>query len=654
MKPKVSMIQRRAMKLGEPQDGRRVEAALASETPVPRSFGDEILVHTTDAIDMERAAGGLPLLLNHDISDLPVGRVSNVRLDKDRRLRGELQFSEATERARDAWTLVEDGTLGDVSISYRVLDWELVEDSDAVRVTRWMPLEASLVSLPADGTVGVGRSDDAFNDAVREVRSMSSESGATPNEGAGGESLVAKVGARREVGVQSGVQLERERTNAIVSRAELIAAAHPAHADAIRAASEEARNADTTAGDFDALLLEVISGNPQPLAHAVRDGLGRHDLRQHIRKPLISGGDDVQERAGPGMVMALLEKSGIKVDQDEIKGNQYRGWSIIDVATESLRLGGVDIRGMSREQIAKAAIQQRAISPGTPNYQTSDFPAVTENVLTKIVFDGFMEAPRTWDRWCSVGSAPDFKAFTLPHISAFSSLPVVAEAAAYQDGTLLDKKEPGQLVKHGALLSLTWEAMVNDDMAMFARNAAKMGEAAQRTIDEEVYALLISNPTMTEDATALFAVGHNNTSALALDKAGIVTVRTAMARQVDSNSIVLGIVPSYMLVPPELEDTANELAGAEWLVAASGTAQVVNTVRNTFVPISTPRLTEAVDWYMTGRVGQAFEVVFLNGQQAPTLERDQGWDIDSIHHKVRIVFDVVVPDWRAMYFANNV
>jgi len=151
------------------------------------------------------------------------------------------------------------------------------------------------------------------------------------------------------------------------------------------------------------------------------------------------------------------------------------------------------------------------------------------------------------------------------------------------------------------------------------------------------------------DTVALFAAGHNNTGTAALALAGLISTRVAMGRQTDENARKLGIRLSHVLVPLELEDAAINLSSSEYLVDVSGTAQRVNTVRNTFTPIATHLLTDVNDWYGLARSGQTFRVVFLNGVQAPTLEQEMGWDTDAMHWKVRIVFAVVPVDWRGMF-----
>lgn len=608
----------------------RVRAALSTETPVRRVFGDEVLEHSEGAIDMSRAEGGLPLLVNHDNQALPIGRVENIALGNDRKLRGELVFSESTQAARDAWSLVEDGTLTDVSISYRILDYEAGRSGDdTFLVTRWQPYEVSCVSCPADGAAGIGRTLDPDEASLMDANDKASDEGARSFE--------------------DGQRAERERLNAIDGASAVLIRMAPNAHEELKALATKARAANTSADKFRTDALELVHRHQESLGDEDRRELDGPNIGSDGRRPMMTPGRTQGEKESRAMATAL-EKRVLphKVKDEDVQGNPYVQWRVLDFAEHCLRAAGIDTRGKSAEQIAKMALQQRAISPGTAAYDTTDFTSMTENLGYKALFDGFASAERSWDTWCAVGSVPDFKQFGVPRISATSLLPTVAENAAYTNLTRVDEGEHGQAVKYGGLISYSWEAVVNNDLTSFADQAASCGEAAQATIDTEVYTLLLANPAM-GDTVTLFHATHGNSGTAALDLAGLIATRVAMGRQTDGNSRDLGIRLAHLLVPLELQDTADDLANSEWLVDSGGSAQRINTVRNTFTVIPTHQLTDINNWYGLARRGQTFKVFFLNGQQAPSIEQETGWDTDAVHWKVRSVFDVVPQDWRGMY-----
>jgi HK97 family phage major capsid protein len=142
------------------EEARTVELAFSSELPYRRMFGDEILSHDNDAVDLSRMNTGANLLLDHDSSKV-IGVVENVRIDEDRIGRANVRFSRSA-LGQETFNDVMDGIRTSVSVGYQVTEMVLekaaVGKDDVYRVTKWMPLEVSLVGVPADATVGVGRS----------------------------------------------------------------------------------------------------------------------------------------------------------------------------------------------------------------------------------------------------------------------------------------------------------------------------------------------------------------------------------------------------------------------------------------------------------------------------------------------------------------
>jgi len=143
-----------SLQLETRDDGKKtVEASLSSETPIFRpGLGREILVHTSAAVDLSRAP--LPLLTSHNREETPVGIIENIRISSGK-LRATLRFGNS-QRALEAWADVKAGVLRSISIGYQILKGE--SSGEDYVVTSWMPIEASLVSVPADPTVGIGRS----------------------------------------------------------------------------------------------------------------------------------------------------------------------------------------------------------------------------------------------------------------------------------------------------------------------------------------------------------------------------------------------------------------------------------------------------------------------------------------------------------------
>lgn len=140
-------------------ESRTVELSFSSEAEVERWFGVEILDHDPASVRLDRMRAGAALLVNHDWND-QVGVVETVSIDADRRGRAVVRFGNSA-RAEEIFQDVKDGIRKLVSVGYRVNRAVLAEERenvDVYRVTDWEPFEISLVSVPADYGVGVGRS----------------------------------------------------------------------------------------------------------------------------------------------------------------------------------------------------------------------------------------------------------------------------------------------------------------------------------------------------------------------------------------------------------------------------------------------------------------------------------------------------------------
>lgn len=139
-------------------EARTVEVAFSSELEVDRWFGKEILSHDPKAIRLDRLRDGGPVLIDHDRFD-HVGVVVEASIDADKKGRALIRFGRGS-RASEIFQDVVDGIRSKISVGYRVHKWEVNEDEETWRGVDWEPYEVSLVSIPADPTVGVGRAAD--------------------------------------------------------------------------------------------------------------------------------------------------------------------------------------------------------------------------------------------------------------------------------------------------------------------------------------------------------------------------------------------------------------------------------------------------------------------------------------------------------------
>lgn len=163
------------------EDERTVEFSFSSETPVKRWFGNEVLSHDSSAIDLGRMNDGAPVLFNHD-PDRVIGVVERAWIDGEkRRARALVRFSR-NSFAEEVLADVRDGVLRNISVGYSIDTAE--ERNENIVITKWQPHEVSVVSVPADPTIGIGRSlatEVAVSAATPPVPSPTTMEDNTPN-----------------------------------------------------------------------------------------------------------------------------------------------------------------------------------------------------------------------------------------------------------------------------------------------------------------------------------------------------------------------------------------------------------------------------------------------------------------------------------------
>jgi ATP-dependent protease ClpP protease subunit len=340
---------------------------------------------------------------------------------------------------------------------------------------------------------------------------------------------------------------------------------------------------------------------------------------------------------GDGIRNAVSSRIGLEKKESD---NAYAGMTMAELARAALTERGVSVSGMDRLSIVGSAF----------THSSSDFGNLLADVAHKSMLRGYEEAEETFQRWTTRGTLTDFKPMHRVDLSTFPSLRQVPEGAEYKYATTGDRGEQITLATYGELMSITRQAIINDDLSAFDRIPRLMGRAAIRTIGDLVYAVLTGNPAMS-DGNNLFSAAHKNQlSAGALSIARIDEGKTKMATQKDG-SATLNIRPSYLLTPVAMESTARALLAAEFDPAYND-SRVPNPVRGMAEVIADARLDDAsaTTSYMTAAPGafDTVEVAYLDGRDTPFLEQQDGFTVDGAVFKVRMDAGVAPLSWRTM------
>lgn len=603
-------------------DSRTVELSFSSETPYGRWFGDEILCHDEECINLERFNNGLgTVLFNHD-RDAVVGHVEKAWIE-DNRGKALVRFDE-DEQSDTIFKKVQSGTLQGVSVGYSIKRYEVLDDKDSVSsngrfkgpdtyvVTDWEALEISIASVPADITVGVGRSAEEIHtsiDTQEEEKSMDEKEVLKTEDMKSTEPVETGI---TKADLAKAMEQERKRTSEITALF---------------------RDFNVEGAD-EAIVMGVSVDEARAM---VMD-----QLRARNKGVSVTIGEAESDKFRAAAQDAVLMAAGLPVAEPAPGANELRGYSMIELARESLR----------RECDTKANFGDNMEMARAAVNSTSTFPAIMSNLANKSVMVGFNEAETTFQIWAGKGSNRDFKEAARVALSEAGNLELVPEGGQFQQDVFKEASARTKVATYGKIFSLTRQAIINDDLGLFSKIATKYGSAAKRLVNKMVYAQLTGDVKM-QDNVALFDDKHGNVAKTgeALSVKAIAKAITAMRRQKGIQGTAnLNITPKYLVVPPELEVTAYQIVNST--AAVDGTNPgVVNPYKGRFVIVADAELTDPDAWYLVADASQndTIEVTYLNGVETPRLETRQGFDVDGIEYKVAFDCGVSALDFRGLY-----
>lgn len=651
---------------------RSFDVVFATDTPVLRyswmreEYYYEVL--RMGGANLERASGGLPLLDNHEtwgsVRRNTLGRANDVRFDGSV-YRAKVTLSKRDE-LNDLWQDIQDGIVKDISFGYSVdeairLELKEGEKYRTYDISKWTPKEISLVNIPADPKSGVRSGDlftlnlrslneDGINENViinneqimkrEEIIAMLAQRGITVAPDITDEALRSELdkalnvrsgGDTSEAEIKAAVEGERKRSNEITM--------------AVRAAklpSEFGEKLITEGKSIDEARAEIIAefAKKDPM-----DGVRGHNAevgtdREHeMRKEAIA--TSLIMRNSP----ELLTGAG-KPSDDVIKEAQkYRHETLYDLAKASLVRAGENVEGLDKMTIVGRAITS----------STSDFPVYLEGANRTTLLAAYATQSDTWRKFCATGSVSDFREYKRLRPGSLSNLDDVQENGEFKNKKLTDGSyEKVSIGTKGNIINVSRKMIINDDLGAFLGLAKQLGRAAARSIEADVYKLLAMNsgngPTMA-DGNPLFHSSHNNIATAAYPTVDSLTaVRLLMASWKDKdNNDFLDIRPHTILSPMALENVFNLLNGAQF-DPNSTKFELPNVVRGMFNQvIGTPRLT-GNPWYAFADPNEvpAIEVNFLNGQQTPYMETEQGFTVDGMSWKIRHDYGVSAVDYHGV------
>lgn len=372
-------------------------------------------------------------------------------------------------------------------------------------------------------------------------------------------------------------------------------------------------------------------------ALAARDA-SQAPTREHHTGKIVR---DEAETRREAMENALLHRHS--PDKYKLEaGREFVGYSLQELARECVEATGKSTRGMNRDQVAQLGL-----------HTTSDFPGILENVARKTLRSAYEAAPQTFRLIAQRMTLTDFKAANLVMLGEMPTLEQVNEAGEFTYGTLTESKSTIQLRTYGRIVAITRQVIINDDIGAFTNVPARFGNSVANKESDIVWGLITANANMA-DNVPIFHANHKNlgtAAALGVDPVG--AGRAAMAKQVGLDKrTILNVRPKFLVVPASLETAAEQFLSGNFVPTTVATS-IPQTLRS-LIPIGEPRLdsNSTTAWYLfadPNSVDAALVYAYLDGQEGPYTETQQGYDIDGVKFKCRIDFGAAVGDYRAMY-----
>jgi hypothetical protein len=597
-------------------------------------YFDEELEVSEEAVDMARlGSGAAPLLNSHKTGRLEdqIGVIERAWI-AGKEGRALLRLS-AREDLAGIVADIEAGIIRNISVGYSVQRYEVTREQGQVpvyRAVRWTPAELSFVTVPADAQAGTrdapqqGGSpcqiiDSKGNTMDRNDPAATAEPAADPAANPAPAAAPAPAPAGEDVAARAADILGLATRHGLTDQAEGWIRSNKS-IEAVRAEILDTLAARSAQHD-------VVNRS------SVMPGLDQEDKQRAAAEEMLLARGFCADEQGKRIVMA--------------RDNPFRGYTLMDLARGSLARAGVRTDGMTKLELVGRAFTQTS----------SDFPTLLENVMHKALQGAYVAAADTWSRWCARGTVSDFRAHNRYRVGSLSNLEPLNESGEFRNKTIPDgEKSSISADTKGNIINLTRKAIINDDLGAFLGLAQAFGRAGARTVEADAYARLLANPVMS-DGFALFSNEHFNLgTAAAPSVTSFDAARVLMGAQKDvGGNDFLSLTPAIWLGPLGLGGEARVINDSGYDPDAPNKLQRANKVRGLIRDVvDTPRLT-GTGWYMFADPNEApvIEVAFLDGQDTPFLDSEEGFGVDGVRWKCRLDFGVAVIDYRgAVYNAG--
>jgi signal peptide peptidase SppA len=394
---------------------------------------------------------------------------------------------------------------------------------------------------------------------------------------------------------------------------------------------------------------------PKPPAAGNPNGGRFTDIDAHARTAALAMSLGVKEEiAAQGIPEADAEQA-----MNMAQSGDLRGYSLHALMADVIQAAGMNHRGNRKtDGFARTALEaDRALKlqASGSGFTSISLSGILGNVANKALLNAYTAVNVVWRMIAAVRSHSDFKTVTRYRLDSTGALKKVGQDGEIKHVGLDSAGYTSKLDTYAAMLALTRQMMINDDLGAFTSLPAFMGRMAALRIEELVFGLILAN------TGSFFAGGNNNLltgggSVLDDTGAALDAAETAFLNMVDVNGKPVLTTPQILLVPTALKPVATRLYNGGALITGATTTRIAaNTFVGKYPPVVSPYLSNTA---LRDQDGVAFSgqsatahylfadpndraaigVAFLNGQQQPTIESAET-DFNTLGQQWRIYHD---------------
>jgi len=324
-----------------------------------------------------------------------------------------------------------------------------------------------------------------------------------------------------------------------------------------------------------------------------------------------------------------------------------RAASIVTVMHETIRAAGLHAHpGKPTDETIRMAIRaDRSIAARHPQpiaaaggFSAISLSGILSNVANKAMINSYEAVTVVWPQFCAVRSHGDFKVHTRYRLDSTGAFLKVGADGELKHIGLTDASYTNQLDTFGAIISLTRQMQINDDLGAFMEIPTILGRMAAVRVEEGAFVLLLSNPSSffhANNKNLVAGAGGAMTAANGL--AAITSAEQKFSDQVDSNGKPVLLTPAVMLTGTANYIAARNIYEGRVKITGDNATQVAdNEHAGKYEPVKSPYVNNtaikdqggaaitgqsSTKWWLFAdpSVRAAIAVAFLNGQRLPTI-----------------------------------